>query len=96
MALTVLKKRFIAGAVCPECRAEDRLLVEWVRDIEDAAAVTQRRRRCVNCGFLELEDLEPEPVALSTLPRIRLGAQSGDVAPSPVRLIDPKSLSTDD
>jgi uncharacterized metal-binding protein (TIGR02443 family) len=39
--------RFIAGAVCPSCRALDRIIVE-----NDAGA---RSRRCVECGFVERE-----------------------------------------
>ena len=37
-------RRFIAGAVCPECREVDRLVVERV-------SVTLQRRICVACGF---------------------------------------------
>ena len=38
------QRRFIAGAVCPECRELDRLVVERV-------SVTVQRRSCVACGF---------------------------------------------
>jgi uncharacterized metal-binding protein (TIGR02443 family) len=38
-------RRFIAGAVCPECRALDRIVVE---EIEGG-----RRRRCVSCGHTD-------------------------------------------
>ena len=41
-------RRFIAGAVCPECREVDRLVVERI-------AVTQRRI-CVACGFSDEVD----------------------------------------
>ena len=34
-----MKPRFIAGAVCPECGALDRLVSDG------------KRRRCVSCGF---------------------------------------------
>ncbi len=48
-------RRFIAGAVCPKCRAMDRLLIETV----DGG----RRRRCVSCGHTDAEEenLVPEP-----------------------------------
>lgn len=102
VAGTVIKKRFIAGAVCPKCRAEDRLLVEWLApaaDVDPAARdgaanadALIKRRRCVACGFTELEAAEAAPAALATLPRIRLGAQSLDVSESPVRILDPAQL----
>jgi hypothetical protein len=38
-------RRFIAGAVCPECRALDRIVVEEVE--------AGRRRRCVSCGYID-------------------------------------------
>jgi uncharacterized metal-binding protein (TIGR02443 family) len=37
------KCRFIAGAVCPECGAEDRIVVE--------TGEAGPRQRCVACGF---------------------------------------------
>ncbi len=47
-------RRFIAGAICPQCRAMDRLLLETVED--------GQRRRCVSCGFTDEqpESLVPE------------------------------------
>lgn len=39
-------KRFIAGAVCPQCRSEDRVLV-YRRDGQDC-------RECVACGWREV------------------------------------------
>ena len=89
-SLRVRKKRFIAGAVCPDCHLEDRLVIEWF-EVEETAPV-ERRRRCVACGFVELEVAETER-SLTTLPRIRLGAQAQEVAPTPVRMLDPKDLS---
>lgn len=38
-----MRKRFIAGAVCPECRAQDTLAVGF----EDRAEVVE----CVKCGY---------------------------------------------
>lgn len=52
-----IKKRFIAGAVCPDCGAQDRLVVEEMPD--------GKRRRCVSCGFTDVSASEPE-VALPT------------------------------
>ncbi len=54
-----MRKRFIAGAVCPRCGQMDRLVS--YRPAEDAAPV----RECVACGFTERLQLE-QPVPLVT------------------------------
>ena len=41
----VVKKRFIAGAVCPKCAAMDRLVV-----FEDTSGSV---RECVECGYTD-------------------------------------------
>lgn len=41
--MSKVKKRFIAGAVCPKCSAMDRIVVYQEDDIE--------YRECVECGF---------------------------------------------
>ncbi len=43
-ATTKPRRRFIAGAVCPQCRELDRLVVERISE-------TVQRRLCVACGF---------------------------------------------
>ena len=49
-------KRFIAGAICPECHREDTLYVLKAGD--------QVSRHCVKCGFSENRpDTEPRPLA---------------------------------
>ena len=69
------RRRFIAGAVCPECRALDRLVVED-RD-------GQRLQRCVECGFERLE--QPG----SSLPRGRLdGNTENPVEADMVRVVE--------
>lgn len=45
--------RFIAGAVCPECGAEDRVKV---KELEG-----RTQRHCVACGFADEMWHEPEP-----------------------------------
>ncbi|WP_281645342.1 YheV family putative zinc ribbon protein [Parendozoicomonas sp. Alg238-R29] len=48
-----MKKRFIAGAVCPKCAAMDRLVM-----FEDQGVTI---RECVECGFTDNQkDLEPQ------------------------------------
>ncbi len=81
---TIVKKRFIAGAVCPQCRAEDRLQVHWLRRDEE----TWEERHCVACGFTDR--VEESARSTDTLPRIRRGRQSGDAPSQPVRILDPK------
>jgi Predicted nucleic-acid-binding protein containing a Zn-ribbon domain len=43
-----LRKRFIAGAVCPRCSALDRIVV-----LEDPAGEVPPKRACVACDFEE-------------------------------------------
>lgn len=38
-----MSKRFIAGAVCPQCRALDRIVIE--------GEVEEKVQRCVECGY---------------------------------------------
>lgn len=54
------RKRFIAGAVCPRCGVQDRI----VMFTEGSAQL----RECIDCGF---SDQQPEPGA-DTLPEGRL------------------------
>ena len=44
----VPRRRFIAGAVCPQCQALDRLVLEVDANNQE------QRRHCVACGFSEL------------------------------------------
>ena len=37
------RPRFVAGAVCPSCKAMDRMVIDGAAD----------ERRCVACGFVE-------------------------------------------
>ncbi|MDH3644888.1 MAG: YheV family putative metal-binding protein [Gammaproteobacteria bacterium] len=70
------KKRFIAGAICPQCQAQDRLVVEE----SDGAPI----RRCVSCGFTD-----HQPAATSvTLPTrfVRRGLANSEA--KPIKLID--------
>ncbi|CAM3489412.1 YheV family putative zinc ribbon protein [Parendozoicomonas haliclonae] len=53
-----MKKRFIAGAVCPSCAEMDRLVV-----YEDQGVTI---RECVNCGFTDNQKNLEEPKELET------------------------------
>ncbi len=85
-------KRFIAGAVCPRCRAVDRIVVEEVPAAgEDGQGperdAPMRRRRCVSCGYSDtlLPGAPAEPAR-----RFSRGP-SNDASASPVRILDPAS-----
>lgn len=83
----LMKKRFIAGAVCPQCRAVDRIQVEYWQH----AGAEREIRLCVACDFREAsapgERAASKPLA--NLPRIRRGQQSQLSEAQPVRLLDP-------
>ncbi|MEE4281007.1 MAG: YheV family putative metal-binding protein [Pseudomonadales bacterium] len=54
----IFKKRFIAGAVCPDCQAVDRIVVETgMQNVADSDLNDPHqevsRRRCVACGFAD-------------------------------------------
>jgi uncharacterized metal-binding protein (TIGR02443 family) len=68
------KKRFIAGAVCPQCRVEDKVYVLTEADVQS--------RHCNDCGFSErLDSLSDEgPVVEDT------AAQLGSW--QPIKLLD--------
>ncbi|HAL42243.1 MAG TPA: hypothetical protein DCP57_07340 [Gammaproteobacteria bacterium] len=86
-----MRRRFIAGAVCPSCRALDRMVVETSptgpgsEDEVDAETVI---RRCVACGYEEALATEPGSSSVG-LPRARF-EKSGREAEkaSPVKLIN--------
>lgn len=73
-------RRFIAGAVCPQCRAVDRIVVEAAERDEDPP-----RRRCVSCGFSDTLPLANPAEPVTRLSRRR--SPAADAAP--VRILDP-------
>lgn len=70
------KKRFIAGAICPQCQTEDRLVVEE----NDGACI----RRCVSCGFTDDQPSAPSV----TLPTRFVRRGLADAEAKPIKLID--------
>lgn len=56
--MSAVKKRFIAGATCPKCKAQDRLVVYRVADVE--------YRECVVCGFKDEMRFRPDTRELQT------------------------------
>jgi uncharacterized metal-binding protein (TIGR02443 family) len=49
-----INKRFIAGAVCPQCQLIDKLVVYRENDLEFC--------ECVRCGHKRQQETEPKPV----------------------------------
>ena len=83
-----MKKRFIAGAVCPKCSEMDRMVLE-TSDADDEIEV--QRRRCVSCGFSE--DYSPSENRYDSLPKgKREKTAPTSSAPDVVRIIDPISM----
>ncbi|MEQ8858231.1 MAG: YheV family putative metal-binding protein [Pseudomonadales bacterium] len=75
-------RKFIAGAVCPECRQMDRIV------LEDGDG--QRRRRCVNCGHT---DTMASGSAIEPTTRVT-GRPLGEVPAASVRIVDPRRGDT--
>ena len=73
-----IRRRFIAGAVCPRCAAMDRIVVDLDTD----------RRECVACGFNESRPL----AAGSEEPKTRVNRASArrvETCAEPVKLVNP-------
>ena len=86
-------KRFVSGAVCPECRELDRIVLEAVpldsTEEEEGETSNEVQRRCVSCGFTEIMESEAPPNGV-VLPRARFERAKVPAAePQVVRLMDP-------
>ncbi|AFU99626.1 YheV family putative zinc ribbon protein [Simiduia agarivorans] len=53
-----VKKRFIAGAICPKCSAMDRIQMYRIDDVD--------YRECVDCGFKDEMRFKPVVRELDT------------------------------
>lgn len=49
--MSIPKRRFVAGAVCPRCKAMDRIVIYRIDDID--------YRECVECGFKDEMRFKP-------------------------------------
>mgnify|MGYP001203581627 FL=1 len=81
-------KRFIAGAVCPQCKQADKIFV-YLNDDD------KKWRACISCGFeesLEQATAPPQEEIATRVNQNRLGEQplAHEVAVEAVKLIDPK------
>ena len=93
----LVKRRFIAGAICPQCRQQDTLQIEYWQ--LPGCAELQQARCCVGCEFREAPTTvaEPQRKSLASLPRTRTAAAAKAVAAQPIKLLEskPRSASED-
>lgn len=75
-----LKKRFIAGAVCPKCAAMD-VIVTYVMDGDPY-------RECVECDFKEKQNFKQHVRELDT--RVNRSEEEIAAETQVVKLLDPK------
>lgn len=73
-----IRKRFIAGAVCPRCSEMDKI-VNYTQD-------GKNYRECVACGFKDEIRLQSSPRELTT--RVNESSQQEEVE-TPVKIIQP-------
>ncbi len=86
--LEIIKKQFIAGAVCPECDVVDRIVVEVI--VEAVTDAELSRRRCVDCGFAD-EFSSPQSGPVTGVPKGRPErVRVASVQASTVRILDPR------
>lgn len=79
-----MKRRFVAGAVCPACQEVDRLVLEYDNDQPEPL-----RRVCVACGFSE--DLEGTSAGIGGVPPGKFEKPAPATTATqadPVRIID--------
>lgn len=82
-----MKRRFIAGAVCPSCEKQDKIVMY---DDEEG----RRWRECVSCGFKDLLQDQPtdEPKTRVNQPRPGEKPLPHEEEVKVVSVIDPKKL----
>jgi uncharacterized protein len=75
-----VKKRFIAGAICPKCKAQDRIMVYRLEAMD--------YRECVACGFKDRMHFQSGARELQT--RVNTPVEQVREETHVVRLPDPK------
>lgn len=78
-----MKKRFIAGAVCPSCAAMDRLVI-----FNDNGLMV---RECVACGFSDVQNKNQNPAPQELQTRVNVVVEE---LPQTPELIPLKNLQT--
>lgn len=87
-----MTRRFIAGAVCPQCRALDRLVVEVVREKDEVTGTQQQR--CVECGYrAERRGSENAGIGIPRGKPERRSNAAQDAAAQAVKIMDLQPIS---
>lgn len=79
--MTTVKKRFIAGAVCPRCKATDRIVMYRIDDLD--------YRECVECGFRDEMRFKPGVREIQT--RVNTPQEQVVSETQVVRLLNPEA-----
>ena len=86
-AVARASSRFIAGAVCPQCRAVDRIMVRQTPE--------GREQVCIACGFTQPAVQQGQQGLVPRgKPERQPAADSSSIASQPVRFIDPDPVSS--
>lgn len=72
------KKRFIAGAICPRCKALDKIVMYREHDVDI--------RACVECGFQDESRFQPQVREMQT--RVNTPAEQIAEETQVVRIFD--------
>jgi uncharacterized protein len=76
-----IKKRFVAGAVCPECKTEDRIVLYRIDDLD--------YRECIQCGFKDQMHFKSPPRELET--RVNVPVEQKNAETQVVKIINIQS-----
>lgn len=76
-----VKKRFIAGAICPACKAQDTVKMYRIDDTD--------YRECVACDFSDKIRLHSAPRELQT--RVNTTAQQRAEQTSVIKIVEPSA-----
>lgn len=68
--MSMTKKRFIAGAVCPACSEPDKLMMWSVDDVP--------HRQCVACGYSDTLNTQGQSVPSELITRVSHAAPKAD------------------
>lgn len=75
-----VKKRFIAGAICPACKAMDSIKMYRVDDVD--------YRECVSCGFEDKMHFKPQVREMET--RVNVTDEQKQAQTQVVKILQPK------
>ncbi len=81
-----IKKRFIAGAICPKCAELDRIVMYRDGDVE--------YRECVSCGFKDKMMFNAKPKELET--RVNVTEAQKQAETQVIQILDPSQKKNKD